>query len=64
MLSDDARDRADAPDRPRLDAGHLLALADDHRRGLHAGRPASDCSRCLLAGIQSADEHRRLGASK
>jgi hypothetical protein len=63
-MSDDARARDGTPDRPNLDAGHLLALADDHRRGLHATRNNEDCSRCLLAGIDAADDQRRGGATK
>jgi len=30
--------------------GEILAIADEHRRGLHT-TPVPSCSRCLLAGL-------------
>jgi hypothetical protein len=36
----------------RLDAGQLLALHDDHRRGLHVRRNA-DCTDCTFDALQS-----------
>jgi hypothetical protein len=51
MSADDAFSSTDAPELPYLDAGRVLALADDHRRGLHANRPVKACSRCLLATL-------------
>jgi hypothetical protein len=50
-LSEHAPDASSA--RPRPHVGRLLALADEHRRGLHAGHPDSDCSRCLIAALEA-----------
>ncbi len=48
MAAEDPSDRSRTPARPPLNAGHLLALADDHRRGLHATRAVEHCSRCTV----------------
>ena len=65
MTADDASRRTDAPEYPQLTAGHVLALADDHRRGLHANRPVNACSRCLLATLDmpeaEGDESEEVG---
>jgi hypothetical protein len=60
MPADDTTPRARAPDAsstlPRTHVGRVLALADEHRHGLHADRPDSDCSRCLIAALEASGD--------
>lgn len=46
---------ADGPIEPEhgapLTGGEVLAIADDHRRGLHDSRQHPRCSRCLLERV-------------
>jgi hypothetical protein len=38
------------------DAGQLLALADDHRHGLHEHDAHAECSQCLVAPLLRTED--------
>jgi hypothetical protein len=38
------------------DAGRLLALAEEHKRGLHLHDARADCSRCVMEPLLSPEE--------